>query len=92
MIASVVATLEERVRPRQEIIHEISQMPDVEVGEAVASGNRIPITIDSSSPNALEEITRRMQACEGVALVDIVFVHFENEPDESLAPATEGIN
>ena len=37
--------------------------------------------IDSPDPDSLEEITRRLQQIPGVAFVDVVFVHFEDESD-----------
>ncbi len=84
MIASVVATLEGAEDKLHEIIEEISQVSCVEVGAIGASPRRVPITIDSPDPKALEETTRRLQQCRGVTFVDVVFVHFEDE-SESLS-------
>lgn len=79
MIASVVATLEGSDDDLHRIIAEVSKMPNVEIGDAGANSRRLPITIDSPNPNALEETTRLLQECRGVAFVDVVFVHFEDE-------------
>ncbi len=79
MIASLVVTLEEVSGRAGDVVEEISRMPSVELGEFERHARRIPITIDSSTPRALEEATRRLQEFHGVAFVDVVFVHFENE-------------
>jgi nitrate reductase NapAB chaperone NapD len=81
MIASVVATLEGSEGDLQGFIDEISKIPCVEVGSFGTNPRRVPITIDSSDPDALEETTRRLQECCGVAFVDVVFVHFEEESE-----------
>ncbi len=83
MIASVVVTLEECTGPLRDIVDEISELPDVEIGEFDTRHTSIPITIDSPAPNALEDTTRRLQECRGVAFVDVVFVHFEDESEQT---------
>ena len=85
MIASVVATLAEVGDAFQEIVDEFSEVPGVEIGDVGNDARRVPITIDSPAPNALEEVTRRLQECRGVAFVDVVFVHFEDEPERQAA-------
>lgn len=92
MIASVVATLEEVVGNFQCIVDEIVDVPGVEIGEASNDGRRVPITIDSRAPDALEETTNRLQECRGVAFVDVVFVHFEDEPESTAAKHSGKIN
>jgi nitrate reductase NapAB chaperone NapD len=93
MIASVVATLEPDGRPHQDVINEIAQIPNVEIGDATAHPRRVPITIDSPGPGALEQLTRRLEQCSDVMFVDVVFVHFENEtgthPENSVGTANE---
>lgn len=90
MIASVVVTLEERAGPVQGIIDEICNLAGVEVGDFAPGAHRIPMVIDSPSANAIEETTRRLQDCHGVAFVDVVFVHLEDESEPSIANSPEG--
>lgn len=85
MIASLVATLENTGDRLDETVTAIRSLPDVEVGEVPHGTRRVPLTIDSTNPNALEETTRRLQQCDGVAFVDVVFVHLEDDTDQSLA-------
>ena len=89
MIASVVVTLENHAGHFGETIDEISRIPCIELGRMEAAAHRVPVMIDSPDPDALEEITRRLQQCRGVAFVDVVFVHFENEPRPA-TPAHSG--
>lgn len=79
MIASVVVTLDNDAQSSHETIDEISLIACIELGSTEAGAYRLPVMIDSPDPNALEEITRQLQQCRGVAFVDVVFVHFENE-------------
>lgn len=88
MIASVVATLEELAGPVPDVIDEISKLPGVEIGAFDSDSRRVPITIDSPAPNALENTTRRLQECRGVAFVDVVFVHFD-DTDDAIPLASE---
>ncbi len=78
MIASVVATIDKSGGMHQDIIDAIAGIPNVEVGAVDGNARRIPITIDSPGADTVEETTRRIQACPGVAFVDVVFVHFED--------------
>jgi len=89
MIASVVATLEENAGRVPNIIKEISKLSGVEIGEIDKAARRVPITIDSPVADAIEETTRRLQECQGVAFVDVVFVHLENESEQTIAAASE---
>jgi nitrate reductase NapAB chaperone NapD len=79
MIASVVVTLDNHAETFQETIDEISRIPCLSLGLTEAVAHRLPVMIDSPDADALEEITHRLQQCRGVAFVDVVFVHFENE-------------
>ena len=88
MIASVVATLEGSEIDLPGFIEEISKIPCVEVGHTGTNPRRVPITIDSSDPDSLEETTRRLQETRGVSFVDVVFVHFEEESDSTTATET----
>lgn len=85
MIASVVVTLEPHADDRRAAIDEISRIDYVKLGDTARGVHRVPVMIDSPDPNALEEITRRLQDCRGVAFVDVVFVHFENESPSAAA-------
>jgi len=85
MIASVVVTFETTRGIPGEAIDEISRLPNVEVGELSRDTRRIPLTIDAPDPRSLEETTRKLQACQSVACVDIVFVHFEDASERVVA-------
>ena len=85
MIASVVATLDNVDVNQQNVIDTLTNLPFVELGAIGENIHRIPITIDSPAPNALEETTRRIQECRGVAFVDVVFVHFEDSSENASA-------
>lgn len=88
MIASVVATLESPEDNLQVFIAEVSQLPSVQVGHIETNPCRVPMTIDSFDPDALEETTRRLQECRGVVFVDVVFVHFEAATESTTATHT----
>ena len=88
MIASVVATLEDPEDNLQGFIEEVSKLPGVELGRLETNARRVPMTIDSFDPEALEETTRRLQECRGVVFVDVVFVHFEAESESITATHT----
>jgi len=88
MIASVVVTLDNCDDHFQSSVDEISRIPGVELGDTARGALRLPAMIDSPDPNALEDITRRLQEIRGVAFVDVVFVHFE---DESLGAAATSL-
>ena len=90
MIASVVATLDYDNGGLQSVIDEIANLPNVEVGEVGIDSLRIPIAIDSPDPNSLEDMTRRLQGYQGVAFVDVVFVHFEDESESAVAASSQG--
>lgn len=79
MIASVVVTLEPDSRPVQEVLDEMALLPEVEVGDSTSHPRRVPLTIDSSDPDGLEIVTRRLEECPGVMFVDVVFVHFDDQ-------------
>ena len=81
MIASVVATLEVDDISPQRITEKIAGLPNVEVGEFVPDSRRLPIAIDSPAPATLEETTRSLQEIPGVAFVDVVYVHFEDDEE-----------
>lgn len=89
MIAGIVATLEVYDGQLPHIIAGIAKIPNVEIGDFASDAHRIPMTIDSSSPHALEETTRLLQECPGVAFVDVVFVHFEDKQERDAAATPE---
>lgn len=82
MIASAVVTLEPDTRPLQDVVDEISRHPHVQVGDATSHPRRIPVTIDAPGPGGLEKLTHRLQECDGVMFVDVVFVHFEDDASQ----------
>ena len=81
MIAGLVATIEPAGMSLKDIIADISSLSLVEVGEVDNNATRIPMTVEASAPDALEEITQRIGDCCGVVFVDVVYVHFEDEAD-----------
>ena len=87
MIASLVVTLDSDIADLPETVSQISRIPGVELNDAKAFTHRLPVMIDSPDPDSLEEVTRRLQQIPGVAFVDVVFVHFEDESDR--IPATQ---
>ncbi|TWU11730.1 hypothetical protein CA54_05390 [Symmachiella macrocystis] len=89
MIAGIVASLEEHDGQLPHIIAGIAKIPNVEIGDFTGDAHRIPMTIDSPCPNTLEETTRLIQDCPGVAFVDIVFVHFEDKPERVATVTSE---
>ncbi|WP_417849101.1 chaperone NapD [Thalassoglobus sp.] len=92
MIASVVVTLEDREGPVQDVVDEIRKLSNVEIGEFGSDATRIPVMIDSPVPDALEETTRRIQGCFGVAFVDVVFVHFEDDREQNSVASPKEAN
>ncbi|MBL8815101.1 MAG: chaperone NapD [Planctomyces sp.] len=82
MIASLVVTLDRCHSDLHRTMDEIASLPGVEVPGPEGLQYRIPILIDSSCPDVLEERTRQLQQIPGVAFVDVVFVHFEDESGE----------
>ena len=83
MIASVVATLSPDAPPLPAIIEELNSISGVTVGDPAPDSRRLPITIDSSAPRALQKITDQLQTSEGIAFVDVVFVHFEDDLEQT---------
>ncbi|MBT5019214.1 chaperone NapD [bacterium] len=88
MIASLIITHDGNI---DDTLKRVVALPGVEIGTVTEGANRFPITLDSPAPNALEEITRNIQECPGVAFVDVVFVHFEDDSKPHVA-AFEGTN
>jgi len=80
MIASLVVTLDCSAVSFSGIANQIAQLPGVQLCEGQSFSHRMPILIDSPDLDSLEETTRRLQSVAGVAFVDVVFVHFEDEP------------
>jgi nitrate reductase NapAB chaperone NapD len=89
MIASVVVTLDKHSGHLQDVIDEIATIRFVEVGNAGDCTHRLPLIIDAPDPESLEEVTRELQRCRGVAFVDVVFVHFEQESSITLLTGSE---
>ena len=84
MIASLLVTLDECGTNFDDTVLSIRQLPCVEVGELPRGTNRLPLTIDSPEPESLEETTCLLLETKGVAFVDVVFVHFEEEDDHPI--------
>ncbi len=81
MIASLIVTLNNVTDLETDILHNVAAIPGVEIGDVQHTTRRVPITIDALNPKALEETTQRLQQCPGVAFVDVVFVHFEDDAE-----------
>jgi nitrate reductase NapAB chaperone NapD len=79
MIASVVATLEQDVALRLLLQAELAARPELEAGEWSLANNRLPITIEVQSRHQMEDSTTWLRNQPGVQMVDVVFVHFEDE-------------
>lgn len=84
MISSVIAKLNTEFGSLEKTLEEISSHPDMETG-ALVDDRLLPVTIESNGRNEMEELTRWLQSREGIAHVDVVFVHFE-EDDEPQKP------
>lgn len=83
MIASLVATLDGHMVECQHSIAKLAKLPGVEIGAIAPNKRRVPVVIEATDPSFLEEITRRLQECHGVAFVDVVFVHWEKTGAEN---------
>ena len=82
MIASLVITLDSKSPALPSALDRISQCDGVEAGE-LADGIRLPITIETCGKTTMEETTRWLQGLEAVLNVDVVLVHFEDEPSDN---------
>lgn len=78
MISSVIAKLVQVEGMLGTTVQEIADHPGLEVGEIIEN-RLLPITIDAPSREETESTTRWLQALDGVEMVDVVFVHFEDE-------------
>jgi hypothetical protein len=76
MIASLVVTLDCAVAGFSGVVNQIAQMPGVQLCEGESFSHRIPILIDSSDPDSLEETTRRLQSIRWVSRLWMLFCSF----------------
>lgn len=79
MIASVVATLEPDAALRSQLLQKLLARPELEVGDWSPANSRIPITIEAQNRHQMEDSTTWLRTQSGVLMVDVVFVHFEDE-------------
>lgn len=79
MIASVVATLTDDAEQLQATLAALSSRSEFELGEFAGHARRIPLTIDAQQRSNIEELTKWIESRAGVAFVDVVFVHFEEQ-------------
>ena len=79
MIASVVATLNSNAALRSQLQIELAARQEFEVGDWSATATRIPMTIDVQNRHQMEDSTTWLRTQPGVLMVDVVFVHFEDE-------------
>jgi len=79
MIASVVAILDPDAALRPELAEKLAARPELEVGHWSPASTRIPITIDVQNRHQMEDSTTWLRTQPGILMVDVVFVHFEDE-------------
>lgn len=79
MIASVVVTLDCNDRLQSQCLAKIGSRSDMEIGPTNADSNRLPVIIESSDRKAIADATEWLKTLAGVLLVDVVFVHFEEQ-------------
>ena len=89
MIGSVVVTCESKAAITASLLDAISANSSIELGQPIE--NRVPVIIDSSDPDGLESCTRWLMDIPGVAKVDVVFVHFEDEDQEVEPSASQAL-
>ena len=91
MIASVVVTLEDDAERLPSTLTAIALRNEIEVGEFQSSARRIPMLIEATSRSHMEDATDWLRSQEGIALVDVVYVHFEPSDGDGMAesPTTE---
>jgi hypothetical protein len=82
MISSVIAKLSPGESDLKKTLDEIAAHPDLEVG-ALIDNRLLPVTIDSTGKQAMENTTRWLQARDGVEFIDVVFVHFGDEQPQT---------
>lgn len=78
MISSVIAKLVQVESMLGTTVEEIARHPNLEVGDLIDS-RMLPITIDAPSREETEATTRWLQSRAGVDMIDVVFVHFEDD-------------
>lgn len=83
MIASVVATLDQNATMRSQLLAEVAARPELDSGEIAPNATRIPITIDVQNRHKMEECTAWLRTQPGVVMVDVVFVHFEEDSPQT---------
>lgn len=76
MISSLIARLNLNARPLASTIAEIESKPGVEIGDLI-DNRLLPVTLEASSSQEMEEATRWIQGLAGVDFVDVVYVHFD---------------
>lgn len=85
MISGVVATLNCEAADCRPLVAQISQHSCLEVGELV-DNRKLPVTIESTGRKETEELTRWLMSIPGVAFVDVIYVHFD---DDDQPPSNE---
>jgi len=81
MISSVVATLNTDTELQGQTVQEIASYSGIKIGTPNADGRRIPVTIESHSRRGVENATEWLRTREGVLMVDVIFVHFEDDDE-----------
>ena len=76
MISSLVVTLEND--NASHAIGELNNHPAIEMGNLFE--NRLPVTVASVDSQEMMFTTRWIEDLTGVFKVDVVFVHFEDDP------------
>lgn len=87
MISSLVVTFKNAQRALPHTLSELKTHPAIEIGQPFE--NRVPVTVTANDNGEMLAITRWIEEFPEVAIVDVVFVHFEGEANGS--PANSGV-
>lgn len=82
MISSVICELCSDESRRQHTLAEIDGHPHLESGNLV-DFRKLPVVIDAEDAKQSKSVTEWLQQLDGVEFVDVVFVHFEDQPPQS---------
>ena len=87
MIGSVIANFSNNADMVRRAIDCIQQRPEFEMG-ALVDGRKLPITIEAHSERELEDATDWLRSVQGVDHVDVVFVYFGDDTNDSPGPSS----
>ena len=84
MIASVVVTFDQDSPSFADDITKLSSDDSIQLGDLI-EGRKLPLTIDSADKRSTEQINEWISQLDAVVSVDVVFVHFGDETEQSEA-------